>query len=268
MSLTGRKGAAVPEAMAERIDRDDSVPLYQQVRREILAAIGDGRLPVHAKLASERELTGIFGVSRITVRQAIQDLVQQGILKSQPGKGFFVSPEPPAGFELHLLKSFTATALAGGRTAGSRLLEARIYNAPVEITRPLFLGPGAEVILLRRLRLLDGEPVLVQSDWLPLSVAPTLLDLDWTVDNRSLYGELRGRFHVHPKGGQTTLGARLASAEEARLLELAEPAAVLTLDQIAFDDRNRPVNLSAFVQHPQRYPLTLSQSENGELEQY
>lgn len=249
------------------IDRGDPEPLYHQVRKQILAAIGDGRLRVNSKLESERELTDIFGVSRITIRQAIRDLVQQGILQSQPGKGVYVSPEKRAGYELHLLKSFTSTALANGRVPGSRLLVAKVYQAPLEITRPLFLAAGAEVILLRRLRTLDGLPVAVQSDWMPLSTAPTLLDLDWTVENRSLYAELRERFGARPARGQTTLTARLADEEEADLLGMVQPAAVLAVDQIAFDARNRPVNLSAFIQHPERYPLTLSQSETGDIEQ-
>lgn len=250
------------------LDRTGGLPLYQQVRQKIFAAIEDGRLPVHAKLASERELTAQFGVSRITIRQAVLDLVQQGVLKSQPGRGFFVLPQRSTGFELHLLKSFTATARANGRIAGSHLLEARIYHAPVDITRPLLLPAETEVILLRRLRTLDGLSVLVQTDWLPLAIAPTLLDLDWTDGTRSLYGELRQRFQIHPRRGQTTLGARLATDEEAELLGMTNPAAVLTVDQIAFDDRQRPVNLSAFVQHPRRYPLILSQADNGELEQF
>ncbi|MCX5496621.1 GntR family transcriptional regulator [Kaistia dalseonensis] len=248
------------------ISREDPRPLHRQVHGAILAAIEEGRLPRSGKLPSERELVDIFGVSRITIRHAMRDLVQQGFLQSQPGKGFYVV-EGHQGFELHLLKSFTNTALANNRRPGQRLLDARIYRAPLEITRPLFLPPGAEVFVLSRLRLLDDVPVVIQTDWLSAARVPGLIDLDWTSDNRSLYAELRERFHIRPVRGQTTLSARLVTEREADLLDLVPPAAVLTVDQIAFDGRNRPVNMTMLAHHPERYPLTLAQSETGDIEQ-
>lgn len=248
------------------ISRSDPRPLHRQVHSAILEAIEAGRLPRNGKLPSERELVDLFGVSRITIRHAMRDLVQQGFLQSQPGKGFYVA-EPQRGFELHLLKSFTATALANGRRPGQRLLVARTWRAPLEITRPLFLPEGAEVMELTRLRLLDDVPVVIQTDWLSAARVPGLIALDWSSPNRSLYADLRERYRIHPVRGQTTLSARLATTEEAELLGLAPPAAVLTVDQIAFDARNRPVNLTTLKHHPERYPLTLAQSESGDIEQ-
>ena len=255
-----------PLSRAGSVNRADPQPLHRQVRGAILEAIEAGRLPRNGKLPSERELVDLFGVSRITIRHAMRDLVQLGFLQSQPGKGFYVA-EPQRGFELHLLKSFTATALANGRRPGQRLLAARIARAPLEITRPLFLPEGAEVVELSRLRLLDDVPVVIQTDWLSAARVPGLIDLDWSSSNRSLYAEIRERYRIRPVRGQTTLSARLAAASEANLLGLEPPAAVLTVDQIAFDARNRPVNLTTLKHHPERYPLTLAQSETGDIEQ-
>ncbi|MBZ9939005.1 GntR family transcriptional regulator [Mesorhizobium sp. BR1-1-16] len=251
---------------AAGISRADPRPLHRQVHGAIIEAIETGRLPRNGKLPSERELVDLFGVSRITIRHAMRDLVQQGFLQSQPGKGFYVAV-PQRGFELHLLKSFTATALANGRSPGQRLIEARIYRAPLEITRPLFLPEGAEVVVLSRLRLLDDVPVVIQTDWMSAARAPGLIDLDWSSPNRSLYAEIRERYRIRPVRGQTTLSARLASQDESERLGLVPPAAVLTVDQIAFDARNRAVNLTTLVHHPERYPLTLAQSESGDIEQ-
>lgn len=249
------------------VDREDPRPLHKQVYEALLTSIRNGKLPLRGKLPSERELVDLFDVSRITVRHAIRELVQQGVVTSQPGKGLYVA-EHTGGFELQVLKSFTSTAVSNGRLPGNRLIDARILRAPLEISRPLFLPPGADVVLLSRLRLLDEVPVVIQTDWLPAGRFPGLLDLDWTVGNRSLYAELRNHHHIHPARGQTTLSARLASPEEAVMLDLQPPAAVLTVDQIAFDHRNRPVNLTALIHHPERYPLTLAQSETGDIEQY
>lgn len=249
------------------VDREDPRPLHKQVYEALLTSIRNGKLPLRGKLPSERELVDLFDVSRITIRHAIRELVQQGVVTSQPGKGLYVA-EHSGGFELQVLKSFTATAISNGRVPGHRLIEARVLRAPLEISRPLFLPPGADVVVLSRLRLLDEIPVVIQTDWLPAARVPGLLDLDWTVGNRSLYAELRQHHHIHPSRGQTTLSARLASADEAEMLGLHSPAAVLTVDQIAFDNRNRPVNLTALVHHPERYPLTLAQSETGDIAQY
>ena len=248
------------------LSRSDPRPLHRQVHAAVLSAIEEGRLPRNGKLPSERELVELFGVSRITIRHAMRDLVHEGFLASHPGKGFYVA-EPQRGFELHLLKSFTATALANGRRPGQRLIAARVFRAPLEITRPLFLPEGAEVAMLSRLRLLDDMPVVIQCDWLSAARVPGLVDLDWMASNRSLYAEIRERYRIRPVRGQTTLAARLATAEEAQMLGLDIPAAVLTVDQIAFDERGRPVNLTTLVHHPERYPLTLAQSESGDIAQ-
>lgn len=242
------------------VDRNNPAPLHQQVRQNLLHSIQAGKLPLNAKLSSERELVELFGVSRITVRQALKDLEREGYLTSYPGKGFYVADKSKS-FELDLLKSFTANAHATNRSPGSRLLEGWIGKAPREITRPLFLADGADVLLLKRLRLLDGLPVSIQADWLSPAAVPGLLDLDWSTDNRSLYAELRERYSIRPVRGQTILGARLLAADEAALLDLEMPAAALSIDQIAYDAGNRPVNLSFLVQHPTRHPLTVLHSD-------
>ncbi|AJY47995.1 GntR family transcriptional regulator [Martelella endophytica] len=233
--------------------------LHAQVEAELRAAMADGRLPVQAKLPSERELVSLFGVSRITIRHAIRALTQEGLLRSHPGKGVFVAT-PGRGYELQVFESFTETAKANGRRPGSRLIALRKYRPGLEISRPLMLRPGAEVVLLHRLRLIDDEPVALQIDWLPAADVPDLHQLDWDRDDCSLYAELIGRYGITPGKGNSTLSARLAEEDEAELLNLTRPAAVLTVDQIVFDQHDRPVNMTLLIQHPQRCPLTLAQT--------
>lgn len=242
------------------LDRGDHQPLYRQVKQAILDLVQDGVIAPNAKLPSERELVAAYDVSRITVRQALVELVQEGHLQSQPGKGFYVTERHEA-FELHLLTSFTANAIAKGMMPGSRTLEAKIYAAPPEVTRALYLPASAEVVLLKRLRTLDGVPVVIQYDWLQPAICPGLLDLDWSSGNRSLYAELRERYDQRPVRGQTTISARCPDAEEEELLKLEPNTAVLTLDQIAFNAANRPINVSTSIHHPKRYPLSIQQGE-------
>ncbi|MBA8902920.1 GntR family transcriptional regulator [Phyllobacterium sp. P30BS-XVII] len=241
------------------IDRNHPEPLYVQLRIILKSMIDARQLQLNDKLPSERELVQLYGVSRITVRQAIKDLENLGFLQTRAGKGIYVT-EPKPTYEIEIVRSFTETAEANNRKPGMQLLTGAIIQADLDITRPLSLPAGSNVVFIERLRFLDDLPVVVQRDWFAEAIAPGILDIDWNNGNRSLYAEFNTRYGVVPTRGQSTLSARLASEQEAKLLQLDLPAAVLTLDQIAYDNEYRPVNVSSMAYHPVRYPLSLTQS--------
>ena len=241
------------------IDRASPLPLYRQVKRHLLDRLGAGDFPQGTKLASERELIERLGVSRITVRQAMRELVMEGHLDSFPGKGFYPAAPRRQSYEIDLVRSFTDTARAHGAAPSGRLMGAGLIPCPPVAARLTGLAEGAEVMELRRLRLLDGVPVMLSCDWILPDRAPGLLDLDWTVADRSLFAELIGRYGLHPRHGQTEIGARLATAPEAAELALDLPAAVLVVEQVAYDDAGRLINASVAVQHPERFPMKLDQ---------
>lgn len=245
--------------MYNAISRDSPLPLYKQVKTRILEMLYGGKIPANGKVPSERELVDVLGVSRITARQALRELVAEGHLVAQPGKGFYATGGSQRGHELELLRSFTETALAHDQVPGSRILEARRSAAQADIAHALKLDPGQHVTSLRRLRLLDGEPVAIGHDWIPLALAPDLADQDWNVPNRSLYAELRNRYGLVPHGGETVLSATIATPEDAALLQLSSPAAVLKVVQVAYDTIGRPINLTRTLHHPEKYPLRLAQ---------
>jgi GntR family transcriptional regulator len=242
------------------VSRQDARPLYKQVKDRLLERLNDASLPPMSKLASERELVEYYGVSRITVRQAMRELVAEGHLRSHPGKGFYSTGQSAKAFELELLRSFTATAERHGYKPGGRLLGSNIIAAEDKLAADLRVFPGTPVVALRRLRLLDGQPVAIATDWIEAGKVPGLLELDWDSGNRSLYDELRHRYALSPALGKTVLAARLADKDEAELLQLNRPAALLTVEQIAYASDGTPINATLSVQHPTRYPLTLAQS--------
>ncbi len=236
------------------ISRDLGTTLYEQVRRSILEMLRSGGLGAHARLPSERRLVEELGVSRITVRRALGDLVREGYLYAVPGKGFFVAArEQP--YELNALLSFSAAARSRGVRPSSRVLEAVIRPAPPPLALQLRIPAGANVVSLRRLRMLDGLPAMIQHSWLPHSACPGILDTD--LEHTSLYDELSSRHGVVLASGRTVISARLAEHEEERLLELETPSAVLTVDQVTFTREGRPVEVSRSVYHPERYPLSI-----------
>ena len=247
--------------MATRvISRDDPQPLYKQLKLRLLEDLAASDLTESMKLASERELVAAYGVSRITVRQAMNELVHEGFVRSQPGKGFYATGRRETqAFELELLRSFTATAIEHGMSPGSRLLHVRPEPATEQVAASLQMKPGAAVVALRRLRLLDDRPVAITEDWIDAGKAPEITSLDWASGNRSLYDTLRNRYGLRPARGETVLSSRLATPEECELLELAAPAAVLTVEQVAYDRNGASINMTLSVQHPTRYPLRLEQ---------
>lgn len=251
-----------PLSTKTEIDRSSHEPLHRQLKQIIQNQIDSGEIPVNTKLPSERTLVATYGVSRITVRQALHAIVQEGQVQSQPGKGFYVT-EPKPGPEFHLLKSFTSSAIERGRSPGSRLIRGIIAPTDPKIAKSLHLPSDAPVLYLQRIRTLDGDPVIVQEDWLTPASVPNLLDINWSEGNKSLYHELRTRYGIYPQHGSTTLGARLATAIECELLHLDDPSAVLTLSQIAYDDQDRPVNVSKIIQDSVRHPTTLYQVDGS-----
>jgi GntR family transcriptional regulator len=244
------------------VSREDVRPLYKQVKDRLLELMADGSVPPMGKLASERQLVERYGVSRITVRQAMRELVAEGHLRSHPGKGFYATGrQQTQAFELELLRSFTATALRHGMQPGARLLSGVTIPADERLAAALHLRIGEPVIALRRLRLLDGQPVAIAEDWIEARKTPGLLSLDWAGSNRSLYDELRRRYGLDPQTGETVLSSRLATEDEARLLDLVRPAAVLTVEQIAYARDGSPINATRSIHHPTRYPLRLEQGQ-------
>ncbi len=239
------------------ISRESAVPLYQQIENYILHEITTGALMAHSRLSSERELVKKWEVSRITVRQALNDLVLRGYLYSVPGKGFFVADKQEQPNEFAALLSFSAGARERKQVPHSQVLTARILPASPSLMHQLRLTAGSEVVELVRLRYLDDVPVGIQYNWLPHVLCPGILSQDFS--HASLYTELRERYGCVLAGARMTISARLADAEEAKKLDLCSPEVVLTVDQITYNTDRQPVEISFGIFHPQRYPLSVIQ---------
>jgi GntR family transcriptional regulator len=240
--------------------RGSPKPLYRQLKDRLLRELEEGDRAPHSQLPSEREWVKKLGVSRITVRQALMELVQQGYLYTVPGKGFFVGERKKA-HELNAFLSFTAASEARGELATSKVLEAKILRASVAVAHDLEIAPGAEVVRLKRLRLSSGVPVMVQESLLPHARCPGLLERDLV--RLSLFATLKDDYHHSLVRAETTIGARLAERAEKKALELDEPGVVLVVDQLSFAIDGLPVERTTSVTHPGRHPLFLRQEDGG-----
>ena len=158
------------------LDKDSPIPLYIQFKEYLLDRIERGELEPDQRLPSEREFCDQFGVSRITIRQALNELVRDGMIQSVPGKGTFVGRKQEG--EFHPLASFSQQMRTRGQIPSSRLLEQAVVHASQRLARELQIRTHSEVVLIERLRLADGEPCVLQAAYLPSQLCPGILEYD------------------------------------------------------------------------------------------
>lgn len=225
---------------------------YLQVKEDIIAAILNGTYRPHDRLPSQRALAEEYGLSHMTVRRAINELKHEGFIRAQQGRGLFVA-ESKQEAELGPLFGFTEDMALRGMTASSRVLAAKIVNASTMLAHTLKVVVDAPLIHLKRLRLADNEPMAIQSAYLPHGLCPGLLDHD--LERRSLFEVLRDNYGLHLADSESAAGAELASEEEAELLKLTLPAALLVTEQITYIDSGQPVEYVRSLYRGDRYRL-------------
>jgi GntR family transcriptional regulator len=186
-------------------------------------------------LPTEAELCARFNVSRMTVRQAVQELSISGLVDRQRGRGTFVAARP-----MHrrpgVFLSFTEEMARRGKSATSRLVSACIDSARPEELVDLRLADGAEVVRVERVRLADGVPIAFETA--PFVRAHgTFLDAD--LEHGSLHDEL-SRIGVVATSATGTVTARLVTRAESRLLAVAPRTALLVELRLLFDQHGRP----------------------------
>jgi GntR family transcriptional regulator len=217
------------------LDETDVVPLYHQLKERLRAVAG--RMEPDTLMPSEKELMAYAGVSRATVRKAIADLVQEGVLYARQGRGTFTAPlriltdlERPAGF--------TATMRRLGRTPATRVISVEKVPATAALAEQLQIGPGDEVIVFERLRLVDGEPAMLERTHVAASVAPGLAEKDLSC---SFYELLAADYGLRPACGIELIVALNADWHLAKLLDVPIGSALLATARTSETDRGVPL---------------------------
>ena len=234
--------------MVSRI-QDGPVPKHEQLR-SILEALISTELVPGDPLPGERALEEKYGVSRITVRRAIGDLVAAGRLRRVRGKGTFVAPAPLVS-RLHLA-SFSDEMRAQRVKAGSRILLAERTTPPDEVAAFFGTPPTTEHIRLRRLRLGDGEPYAVDDAWYNSLLVPDLLENDVY---HSVYTLLESEYELGITEAEQTVTAVTAGPDNAPLLDVTPDTALLHIVRYARSGGNN-VEFCSSVYRTDRYRLT------------
>lgn len=232
------------------IDPSSPIPKYSQLREILLDRIDGSGLVVDDAIPSERELGVEYGLSRMTVRQTIDQLVAEGKLYRVPGKGTFVA-RPKIAMSL-ALASFTEDMRNRGFEPGSRDILRRVEPAGGHVARMLDIAPGTPVHHIQRLRTADGEPMAVERTSLPASVAP---DLDrHSLSGRSLYQLLEEEYGVLLDSGEQTIEAAICDPTDAKLLGLPPGSPVLSMQRRSFSN-GRCIELALSSYRADRYQL-------------
>ena len=220
--------------------------VIEQALRERIATMSAGDpLPSDAMLCRE------FSVSRMTARNAVQRLAQDGLVDRVPGRGTFVA-EPPAHRRADNLLSFTEQMRRRGQAASADQIGVEVRPATDEEARRLELAGGRDVVVLRRLRLADHVPVAEEIAVLPGRLASAIEGADWRT--ASLH-ELLVAVGVVPRAGRATITAQSATATDARRLKVRRNAALLVERRLIFDADGRPVELTESRYAAGRYGL-------------
>ena len=222
------------------LDEANHAPLYQQLHRALRDAIADNRLAAEEALPPERELAEEFGVSRITVRKALDALVGEGMLTRRQGAGTFVAARPEARVEKSFskLSSFTEDMISRGRRPESVWLSRSAGAVTPEESLTLGLSPGSEVYRFNRIRYADGEPMALEYSTVPGFCLPNEKAV-----GESLY-EALGQHLARPVRALQRLRAILFLGEKAKLLGVTEGSPGLLIERRGFLRDGRPVEFT------------------------
>ncbi len=214
------------------------VPLHHQVYLDLVTALDAGEWKPGDQLPTERDLAERYGCSLITVRRALGELVREQRLERTRGRGTFVlHPRIDRDMEGHL--SFTDEMRLRGMEPSTRIVASRPQSAGVAVAAALGLEPGSPILYLERLRLADGEPLLLEQVHLPAERFPGLLASD--LEGGSLYDLLADRYGTRVAKARELLEPILLPAREARLLGRRRGAPALLIEGIAATADGTPV---------------------------
>jgi len=235
-----------------QINSDLKIPLYYQLKEEIKKRILDGTYKEGDLIPSERELIENHNLSSTTVRRALNDLVHENYLQRKAGKGTFVQPRRVRR-DLRKVLSFTTNMNEMGLTPSTKVLEKQAVPADDFVADRLGVGEGQQVMKLRRLRMADGVPMMLETRFIRLDLCPTIMDfpLDsslWEVFTHE-FGKKPHRHHQ---------GFRIANVnqDEAGLLGLAQGSPVFLILGVTYLEDGQAIECDSSFYRGDRYELT------------
>jgi GntR family transcriptional regulator len=238
------------------IDKDSPVPLYYQIEEWLRGQIANGQLKPGDMLAPEITLSEQLGVSRLTLRQALNNLSNDGLLIRKRAIGTFVAPpRSKITFKRDHLMGVTEEVSSEGLSVRSQVLEQTLIPATGILCQELQLTKDDLVIRIQRLRSTDDEPLVIETTCHPYQLFPELLHMDLT--DQSIYTILQEKYGSRPQEALDSFVASTASEEEAQLLEIDPGAPVMRFQRIGYNEQGLPIEFTRSVYRADRYQFVI-----------
>ncbi len=236
-----------PAHLFSDLDRSGPVPLYFQISSRLESAIRSGELPPGARLENEIAIASMLSISRPTIRRAIQELVDVGLLVRRRGIGTqIVQGQVTRQVELTSLYEDLKNS---SHTPGTRVLLHRVTPADATVAEQLGIPVGSDIVHMRRVRSTDGVSIAILENYVPDTFADITTE---QLEEQGLYQIMRSR-GIDIRVANQRIGARRAEHEESGLLGIDKGGPVLTMERVAFDNAGRAVEYGHHCYRPDMY---------------
>lgn len=249
------KRSLVQARLDDGIDRNSYEPAYAQLRNVLREKIIRGEFRSHDKLPSEAELCKKYGLSPMTIRRAINLLVDEGLVRTVQGKGTFVAPLDLGQATFHF-RDFRDNLRGTDRHFRAKLIDAKVLPASEKTARKLHIPKGQKVLFIRRLIFQEDEPVVY--DQKSLIYDPTKPIVEAELETTSLDELLYRQGEVSPNRAELTIEAITLKDEEAQLLRVSPGSPAFRVAQLVYDVHDRPVGLGSLICRGDKYKFTAS----------
>ncbi|MEJ5021437.1 GntR family transcriptional regulator [Ochrobactrum vermis] len=218
---------------------EDHAPLYARVETSLADDISSGLLPTGSQLPPEERLIERFGVSRTTVRKAVENMVARGLVEIRRGKGTFVA-QPKVTQKLTELTGFVEDMQALGRAATAQLLDKEIVSADADVAKQLALPFGTLVMRIRRVRLADGVAMSLDETYLPREIGEKIVTHD--LDVEPIFTLLEDRYDLPLIEAEYRLEAISAAPDVAAALAVEPGSAVFLIERTSYTEGHRAID--------------------------
>jgi GntR family transcriptional regulator len=232
------------------IDKGRSQLIYVQILTLIQKAITERRLNPDEQIPSASDLSEIWGVSRMTVRQALQELARRGVLYTIPRRGTFVALNPKIEPPVDNLYGFTEAFSQHGQHPSSLVVSVGVIPAVKNVCEALLVEPGTPVIQIVRVRMINGQALGIERSHLKKADFAGLELFDWS--GVSLYSTLRNQYHVDLDHAYHSIEAAEADSESAKLLGVRIGFPVVLVERFTYTSGNQPVEYVTSVYRSDR----------------
>lgn len=240
---------------AAALDRSRPEPLYLQIKSWMLGEIRSGRWPLHYKLPSEDDLAQSLGVSRGTLRQAIQDLIQEHHVKPIQGRGTFVlSRGQVEGALTSQLLAFSEELLLQGIPFRTEVMHRKLRHPTARIGGLLNISPSSSVLDLKRRRFVNAAPIILTKNYVRTSYCPGIEEEDF--EQHSLFGYLENKYRLRLSWARRTAEAKCAPRDVAAALNIPLESPLLYIEQIVYLEDGQPIEYSDVWLRSDRFKLS------------